>query len=164
MAQENAQLEKTVEDENDANIASQFINPPEVAQPIKPASRKTDPHQNLPIYGDINKLRPFEAMMVDNKDYPCEVRGSYKTAFVFVDVKTQIKCKIDLHSKKDNGIALKTIITLCGAHKLPYKCTVYSDGDGAMKYVKEAAEDMGICYRPLPPYDHASSEPCREGL
>ena len=91
MAQENAQLEKTAEDENDANIASQLINPPEVAKPIKPASRKKDPHQNLPVYGDINKLRPFEAMMVDNKDYPCEVRGAYKTAFVFVDVKTQIK-------------------------------------------------------------------------
>ena len=94
--------------------------------------------QHVPRF-DLEKIRPFEIMFVDNKDYDGPVRGNVKTAFVFIDLKTRAKFKIDLATKKSNGTALSRIIAMNGIHKLPYKCTVYSDGCGSMDHVKAAA-------------------------
>ena len=52
---------------------------------------------------DMCKLRPFEVMFADNKDYPCYVRGGYKTTFLFVDYKTRAKYKVGLRNKTENG-------------------------------------------------------------
>ena len=68
---------------------------------------------------DLEKIRPFEIMFVDNKDYDGPVRGNIKTALVFIDLKTRTKFKIDLATKKSNGTALSRIVAMNGIHKLP---------------------------------------------
>ena len=44
-------------------------------------------HSDLHRY-DVSKLRPFEVMYVDNKSYPCVVRGGKLVSSVLVDLKT----------------------------------------------------------------------------
>ena len=53
--------------------------------------------QPIPRY-DLSKLRPFEIMFADNKDYPVTVRGDKQTAFVLICYKSQAKFKMDLSS------------------------------------------------------------------
>ena len=99
--------------------------------------------QHVPRF-DLSALRPFEAMFVDNKDYPCAVRGGAKTALVFIDYFTRCKFKVDVSTKKNNGRAFLQIVVKNGIHKLSYPCRVYSDGCGSMVHVKEAAVKVGI--------------------
>ena len=47
----------------------------------KPVVFKREPLQHRPRF-DLAVLRPFEVMMVDNKDFPCYVRNGFKTAFI----------------------------------------------------------------------------------
>ena len=63
--------------------------------------------QKVPRF-DLEKLRPFEVMFVDNKDYDDPVRGDYKTSLVFIDLKSQAKFKVDQRSKKENEKILST--------------------------------------------------------
>ena len=107
---------------------------------------------------DLAKLRPFEAMFVDNKDFPCEVRGGCKTCLVLVDYKTQLILKVNVDSKKQNGEAFTKMMAICGVTKLPYKCTVYHDNDGAMKHVVKSAALLQIAAIPLPPHDQSANE------
>ena len=107
---------------------------------------------------DLAKLRPFEAMFVDNKDFPCEVRGGCKTSLVLVDYKTQLILKVNVDSKKQNGEAFTKMMAICGVTKLPYKCTVYHDNDGAMKHVVKSAALLQIAAIPLPPHDQSANE------
>ena len=88
--------------------------------------------QKVPRF-DLDKLRPFEVMFVDNKDYDDPVRGDYKTSLVFIDLKSQAKFKVDQKSKNENGKSFLQIAVINGVHK----CTVYSDGCGSMKHVKD---------------------------
>ena len=60
--------------------------------------------QPVPRY-ELHKLRPFEVMFVDNKDFPCDVRGGHSTCLLFVCYKTRMKAKVDLHAKTENGSA-----------------------------------------------------------
>ena len=113
--------------------------------------------QKVPRF-DLDKLRPFEVMFVDNKDYDDPVRGDYKTSLVFIDLKSQAKFKVDQKSKKENGKSFREIAVINGVHKLPYKCTVYSDGCGSMKHVKDSAIKMGIDYVKIPPRDQSLNE------
>ena len=39
----------------------------------------------------LYKVKPFEVMFADNKDYPCYLRGGLKTTILFVDYKTREK-------------------------------------------------------------------------
>ena len=55
----------------------------------------------------LHKLRPFEVMFADNKDFPCAVRGGHSLCFLLVCYKTRMKAKVDLHSKTENGIAFQ---------------------------------------------------------
>ena len=107
---------------------------------------------------DLAKLRPFEAMFVDNKDFPCEVRGGCKTSLVLVDYKTQLILKVNVDSKRQNGEASTKMMAICGVTKLPYKCTVYHDNDGAMKHVVKSAALLQIAAIPLPPHDQSANE------
>jgi len=104
---------------------------------------------------DVSKLKPFEVMYVDNKNYPCTVRGGKLTAFVLVDLKTLAIFKIDVTSKAFNGRALRKILSDEGAHKLPYKCTVYADNCGSMVHVMTTCTSMGLAFQPLPPKDQS---------
>ena len=54
-------------------------------------------------FGNLEDMLPFQFMFVDNKQYPCAVRGGYKETVVFIDCKTRSKLKIDLCSKEENG-------------------------------------------------------------
>ena len=113
--------------------------------------------QKVPRF-DLDKLRPFEVMFVDNKDYDDPVRGDYKTSLVFIDLKSQAKFKVDQRSKKENGKSFREIAVINGVHKLPYKFTVYSDGCESMKHVKDSAIKMGIDYVKIPPRDQSLNE------
>ena len=104
---------------------------------------------------DISKIRPFEIVFCDNKDYDCPQRGGHTTALVFVCLKTLAKHKVDLVRKAYNGRAAQQYFVMNGMHKLPYKCTVYSDGCGSMAHVAAAAIRMGIDHLNIPPHDHA---------
>ena len=46
--------------------------------------------QPTPRY-DLSRLRPFEAMFADNKDYLCTVKGGKQSALVLVDYYSQEK-------------------------------------------------------------------------
>ena len=81
------------------------------------------------------------------------VRGGWKYAFVLICFETQAKFKVDIQTKIDNGKAFTKIVALNGIHKLPYLCTVYSDGCGSMAHVMETATKMGINHQYLPPHD-----------
>ena len=107
--------------------------------------------QNVPRF-QLDTLRPWELMFVDNKDYPVVVRGGYKTALIFIDYKTRVKSKVDVRSKKHNGKAFSRIVALFGIHKVGYPCRVYSDGCGSMVHVKNAAVRMGIDHAYTPPH------------
>ena len=114
-------------------------------------------YQAVPRF-DLPSLQPFEAMFVDNKDYPVVVRGGDKTAFVLIDMKSRAKFKIDVRRKSDNGRAFATIVSTNGVHKLPYQCTVYSDGCGSMEHVKSVASAMGINHQYIPPHEQSLNE------
>ena len=103
---------------------------------------------------DIDELRPFEVMMCDNKDFPIKVRGGYKVAFLLIDVKTQRKFVIKLDRKVHNHKAMNEIIATTGCHKLPHACTLYSDGCGSMKDVRELVMRLSLIHisEPTRPY------------
>ena len=113
--------------------------------------------QNVPRF-DLATLQPFEAMFVDNKDFPCFVRGGASTCLVFVDYKTRTKHKVDLHTKANNGKAFRQIMAKEGVHKLPYLCRVYTDGCGSMTHVKDMATAMGIDHQFIPPHQQSLNE------
>ena len=70
-----------------------------------PTPHPPPPHTDLHRY-DVSTLRPFEVMYVDNKSYPCVVRGGQLVAFVLVDLKTFAIFKVDLRSKAHNGYVM----------------------------------------------------------
>ena len=113
--------------------------------------------QQVPRF-DIDKLRPFEAVFVDNKDFPCKVRGGATTCRVFIDYKTRTKHKVDLRSKAQNDTAFKKIGAREGMHKLPYSCRVYTDGCGSMNLVRDTAISLGIDHQFIPPYQQSLNE------
>lgn len=113
--------------------------------------------QSVPRF-DLEAIRPFELMFVDNKDYPCEVRGGAMTAFIFVDYKSRAKFKFDVITKRNNGAAFSRVVAMNGVHKLPYKCRVMTDGCGSMVHVAEAAARMGIDHAYVPPHQQSLNE------
>ena len=113
--------------------------------------------QPVPRY-ELHKLRPFEVMFVDNKDFPCAVRGGHSTCLLFVCYKTRMKAKVDLHAKTENGVAFQRIVALHGIHKLNYSCRVWSDGCGSMNLVKAAASRAGIDHAFIPPHQQSLNE------
>ena len=113
--------------------------------------------QDVPRF-DLDKLRPFEAMFIDNKDFPCKVRGGASTCLLFIDYKTRTKHKVDLHTKANNGKAFKRIISMEGIHKLPYHCRVYTDGCGSMVHVRDMAVSLGIDHQYIPPHQQSLNE------
>ena len=115
------------------------------------------PAQKLPRF-DLEKLKPFEVMFVDNKSYPCAVRGGAKYVLVFIDYKTRAKFKIDITRKHENFDAFQEMIVTNGVHKLPYKCTVYHDGCGSMEHVARCARQLGIDHQPIPPHEQSLNE------
>ena len=113
--------------------------------------------QPVPRY-DLSKLRPFEIMFADNKDYPFPVRAGKQVAFVLIDLKSQAKFKVDLKSKSDNGWAFQQIVAQNGVHKLDYHCHIWTDGCGSMVHVLNTAVRMGIDHAYTPPREPSLNE------
>ena len=81
---------------------------------------------------DIDTLRPFEVMFVDNKDYEQPVRGGRQPTLIMYSVRSTAKFKVNLFKKTENGTAWRDTLSKNGVHKFPYSCLVYSDGCGSM--------------------------------
>lgn len=113
--------------------------------------------QLVPRY-DLSKLRPFEVMFADNKEYPCKVRGGKQHAFVLIDYYSQAKCKIDVATKTHNGKAFLRIMAMNGVHKLPYQCHIWTDRCGSMAHVRNAATRADIDHAYTPPRDPSLNE------
>ena len=102
---------------------------------------------------DIESLRPMEHIFGDHKDYDCPQRGGYVTALCFICLKSLFKWKLDLVRKASTGVATQQLMVRMGVHKLPYKCTLWTDGCGSMALARAAALKMGIDHCNLPPHD-----------
>ena len=113
--------------------------------------------QSVPRF-NLYKLKPLELMFVDNKDYPCMVRGGAPTTLIFVDYNTRVKLKIDVSSKINNGHAFARMVCYLGAHKLDYPCRVMPDGCGSMQHVVTIAVKMGIDHAFVPPHQQSLNE------
>ena len=124
---------------------------------VAPVAGRELGEQSVPRF-DLEKLRPFEAVFVDNKDYPCQVRGGAKAVLLFIDYKTRTKHKVDIKSKAQNGEAFQKIVSIEGIHKLPYHCRVYTDGCGSMHHVKDRAVQLGMDHQFIPPRQQSLNE------
>ena len=107
---------------------------------------------------DLEELKPWEVIMADNKNFPCEVRGGFKTSFAVIDVKTQRKLIVKLIRKAHNHKALAEVFSITGVHKLPYSCTLYTDGCGSMQPVREVALRMGVNHEFTPPHTQSLND------
>ena len=132
-----------------------FLDEPSSNEPVmapRPGAVK-QPGDRGPRF-DLASLRPYEAIFVDNYTYDDKVYGKCPACIILVDVKTGAVHHWDVRSKTDNGKAVRDILVSEGAHKLPYKCTVYADNCGSMKHVKTAATmQLGMDFQPLPPWE-----------
>lgn len=99
---------------------------------------------------DMAALRPGELIFVDLKPYPVQVRGGWWGCLLAVDSRTNRTTKVDVRVKYAAGQALRQILVQWGVHKNPYRCTVISDGCGAMVHVEAMSYAMGINWAPLP--------------
>ena len=129
---------------------------------VAPVAGRELGEQAVPRF-DLDKLRPFEAMFVDNKDYPCPVRGGAKGVFLFIDYKTRTKHKVDIKSNTENGAAFSKIVSIEGIHKLQYHCRVYTDGCGSMNHVRDSAIRLGIDHQFIPPRQQSLNETWEKG-
>ena len=134
------------DDDTDSDVEEEF-------EYVAPVAGRALGTRHVPRF-DLDKLRPFEVMFVDNKDY----EESSLVAFVLVDVKSNARFKLDVSSKKHNGNALARIVSQNGVHKLPYSCLVYSDGCGSMKHVRDKATQMGLNHAFVPPNEASLNE------
>ena len=77
---------------------------------------------------------------------------------ILYDVASTGKFKVVLFKKTVNGVALRKIASQNGVHKLPYRCTVYSDGCGSMVHVEIAAVTMGLQHAYILPHEQSLNE------
>ena len=113
--------------------------------------------QPIPRF-QLYTLKVFEVMFVDNKDVPCGIRGGAVTSLIFIDYKSRIKFKQDVHTKRDNGKAFQLMVAKNGIHKLDYPCRVFSDGCGSMVHVRDTATRLGIDHAYTPPHMQSLNE------
>ena len=73
-------------------------------------------------------------------------------------MKSRAKFKIDVRLKTENPDAFARIVCMNGMHKLPYTCTVYSDGCGSMNLVRDMATRMGLNHQFIPPHEQSLNE------
>ena len=124
---------------------------------VAPVAGRSKGVQPVPRF-ELQEIRPFEIMFADNKDYEMPVRGGRQVSFVLYDLKSTAKFAVDVFSKAHNGNAFRRIMALNGVHKLPYRCTIYTDGCGSMVHVELAAVLMGIDHVYVPPYEQSLNE------
>ena len=151
----------------------QMSNMPYLPQHVR--DRRLTPHeaysQTHPTRGTARAtLRPWEVSYWDNKEL-CEGANDQglfgspdptstnrsdpeKTvALVAVDYKTGYGAVRFGESKDLNGKHARDILVEEGVHKLPYTCTVRTDGCGSMKHIENMVPDLGIRHDPTPPKD-----------
>ena len=154
-----APAEEDYEDTDDGSSDDEpldFIEVEYVA-PVAGRSLGVQPLPQLSRF-ELEALKPFEIIFVDNKDYEQPVRGGKQIAFIVYDLKSTAKFKVDVASKAHNGTAFRRIVAMNGIHKLPYLCRVYTDGCGSMVHVEIAAVLMGLDHAYIPPYMQSLNE------
>ena len=80
------------------------------------------------------------------------------TALICIDYLSRGKCKVDLNSKKLNGLAFRRIVAKLGVHKLHYPCRIFTDGCCSIAHVELAASLMGIDHQYIPPHQQSLNE------
>ena len=123
-----------------------MLPPAVVREPAPPKSQR------------FTNTKPFSHIFCDNKKYPGDVRGDKRVIFALIDYHSRAIFAVDVTNKKNNSAAFRSIIALNGGHKLPYSCTVFTDGDGAMAPVRAAANDLGINHVYTPPHMQSLNE------
>ena len=113
--------------------------------------------EHLPRF-NLDELQPFQVMFVDNKKFDTVQRGGFIEALVFYDVKSSTKDMVPLFAKLHNGRGFRDLMALYGVAKLPYKCTIYTDGCGSMAHVREVALSLGIDHQYIPPHEQSLNE------
>ncbi len=124
---------------------------------VSPVSGRSLGIQPVPRF-NLDEIRPFEVMFCDNKDYEQKVRGGWTATFLLIDLKSTAKFKVNITRKSENGLAFRQIVALNGIHKLPYPCTIYSDGCGSMVHVEQAAAMMRLNHVYIPPHEQSLNE------
>ena len=97
-------------------------------------------------------------MFVDNKDYPCKIRGGANQALLFICCKSRFKMVIDVSSKKHNVQVSSRIVSARGIHKVEYSCRVYSHECGSMVHVVQSATRAGVDHAYIPPHKQSLNE------
>ena len=107
---------------------------------------------------ELDTLRPWEIMFVDEKGYDVTQRGGWTTAFILLDVKSDSWWKVDQTTKKQHPESLAKIIIENGVHLLDYPRTVYTDGCGSMIPVRARATRLGLNAVQIPPHEQSLNE------
>ena len=92
-------------------------------------------------------------MFGDEKEYQFTQRGGIKRCYLILELKCDGWFVRNEVSKTEHGESFRSIMVENGVHLLPYPRTIYTDGCGSNKYVKEEAIEMGIHHVLIPPHD-----------
>ena len=109
--------------------------------------------EGAPPRFDIDELKPWEIMFGDEKEYQVTQRGGIKRCYLILELKSDGWFVRNEVSKTEHGESFRSIMVENGVHLLPYPRTIYTDGCGSNKYVKEEAIEMGIHHVLIPPHD-----------
>ena len=107
---------------------------------------------------DVPALRPFEVMFADEKAYDVIQRGGWKTSLMLLDLASDAWFKEDETTKTAHGDSFRKIMIQNGAHLLDYTRTVYTDGCGSMRHVRDSAIQIGMNHIFIPPYTQSLNE------
>ena len=121
-----------------------------------PVVGRTSEHK--PPRFDVSRLRPFEVMFADEKEYDMPQRGGWTTSFILLDLASDAWFKVDATRKTSHPDSLQQIVIQNGIHLLTYPRTLYTDGCGSMKLVRDKSIVLGINHVFIPPYTQSLNE------
>ena len=107
---------------------------------------------------DVEKLRPWEVMFADEKEYDRPQRGGYTTTLMILDLASDAWFKYDQTSKVQHGDSFRKFVATNQIHVLDYPRMVYTDGCGSMKHLRTAATKCGINHTYIPAYTQSLNE------
>ena len=121
-----------------------------------PVVGRTSEHK--PPRFDVSRLRPFEVMFADEKEYDMHQRGGWTTSFILLDLASDAWFKVDATRKTSHPDSPQQIVIQNGIHLLTYPRTLYTDGCGSMKLVRDKSIVLGSNNVFIPPYTQSLNE------
>ena len=109
-------------------------------------------------FENITKIRPWEYMFVDEKEYDIPQRGGWTTSLILLELRGDAWFKVDETRKTQHGRSFRKLMIQNGVHLLDYPRHVYHDGCGSMKHVRDEALKLGINAIQIPPYCQSLNE------